>query len=97
MTDEYHLHFYQFSGPYRHENSQEISPKSPTMVLDYSELIYFEPTKSEDGPPPSKKFKPNETAKETSRAKQGRQWYPKQNVGIMSKSNYWSNSDLYWY
>ena len=84
--------FYQFSGPYRHENSQEISPESPTMVLDYSELIYFEPTKSEDvGPPPSKKFKPNETAEETSRAKQGRQWYPKQNVREMS------NSDLYWY
>ena len=84
--------FHQFSGPYRHENSQEISPKSPTMVLDYSELIYFEPTKSEDvGPPPSKKFKPNETTKETSRAKQGRQWYPKQNVREMS------NSDLYWY
>ena len=75
----------QFSGPFRHDKSQEISPSSSTMVLDYSEMIFFEPLKSEDGLPLAKKFKPNESAKETSRSiKEGRPWYQKQNVGKMS-------------
>ena len=75
-----------FSGPFRHDNSREISPISSTMVFDDSELIFFEPLKTEDGPPPAKKLKPNESEKEAPSTNKGRPWYPKQNVGNMSKS-----------
>merc|ERR1712141_485769 len=75
--------------PFRHDNSQEISPSTSTMVFDDSELIFFEPLKTEDGPPPAKKLKPNESEKEAPSTNKGRPWYPKQNVGMSKSVLFW--------